>query len=71
MAAPHAIHGDFPADADCIDPSKMTGSGFAWLPEGDERAGSLRAALPDDAETGSCKPRAMLKDEAACLVAGG
>ncbi|MBB1496842.1 hypothetical protein [Paracoccus sp. MC1862] len=57
MAAPHAIHGDFPADADRIDPSKMTGSGFAWL--------------PDDAETGSCKPRAMLRDEAACLVAGG
>lgn len=66
MAAPYAIHGDFPGDTRRIGPSRMTG-GF----EGEKRANAWRAALADDAGTGACKPRAMLKDEAACFVAGG
>lgn len=78
MAAPHAIHEEFPGDADRIHQLKMTDGRFARLLQeyddiNDKVAGaeSRQAPMSDDAETDLRKRRAMLKDEIARAIAGG
>ena len=78
MAAPHAIHEEFPNDADRIHQLKVTDSHFARLLEdydqiNDQVAGaeSRQAPISDGAETELRKKRAMLKDEIARALAGG
>ena len=78
MAAPHAIHEEFPGDADRIHQLKMTDGHFARLLEeydriNDQVAGaeSRQAPMSDKAETDLRKHRARLKDEIARALAGG
>lgn len=78
MAAPHAIHEEFPGDADRIHQLKMTDRHFARLLEeydriNDQVAGaeSRQAPMSDEAETDLRKRRARLKDEIARALAGG
>ncbi|PAU97301.1 YdcH family protein [Paracoccus salipaludis] len=78
MAAPHAIHEEFPGDADRIHQLKMTDGHFARLLEeydriNDQVAGaeSRQAPMSDEAETDLRKRRARLKDEIARALAGG
>ena len=77
MAAPHAIHEEFPNDADRIHQRKMTDGHFARLLQeyddiNDQVAGaeSRQAPMSGDAETDLRKRRAMLKDEIARAIAG-
>lgn len=76
MAAPHAIHEEFPDDAQRIHELKVTNSRFARLLEeydevNDRVAGaeSRQAPMSDEAETELRKRRAMLKDEIARAIA--
>ena len=78
MAAPHAIHEEFPNDADRIHHLKVTDGHFARLLQdydeiNDQVAGaeSRQAPMSDEAETELRKKRAMLKDEIARALAGG
>ena len=78
MAAPHAIHEEFPNDAERIHRLKVTDGRFARLLAdydqiNDQVAGaeSRQAPMSDEAETDLRKKRAMLKDEIARALAGG
>lgn len=78
MAAPHAIHEEFPGQADRLHQLKMADGRFArLLREHDEINGRAAGAearqspVPGDAETGLRKRHASLKDEIARALAGG
>lgn len=77
MAAPHAIHEEFPNDADRIHHLKMTDDRFARLLQdydevNDRVAGAESRQVPmsDEAEIELRKKRAMLKDEIARVIGG-
>ena len=76
MAAPHAIHEEFPNDAERIHTLKVSNAHFARLLEeydqvNDEVAGaeSRQTPMSDEAESGLRRKRASLKDEIAQMLA--
>ncbi len=76
MAAPHAIHEEFPNDAQRIHALKLVDAHFARLLEqydtiNDQVAGaeSRQHPMSDEAEMALRKQRAALKDEIARLLA--
>ena len=76
MAAPHAIHEEFPNDAERIHALKGSNAHFARLLEeydqvNDEVAGaeSRQTPMSDEAESGLRRKRASLKDEIAQMLA--
>lgn len=78
MAAPHAIHEEFPADSERIHQLKISDNRFArLLEEYDEindqvaAAESLHTPMSDAAETQLRKQRMVLKDEIARMIAAG
>ena len=77
MAAPHAIHEEFPDATDRIHALKLSDGHFARLLDdydtvNDRVAGaeSRQTPMSADAETDLRKERARLKDEIARLLAG-
>ena len=75
MAAPHAIHEEFPNDADRIHALKVSDAHFARLLDeydsvNDEVAGaeSRQTPMSDEAEQALRKKRAHLKDEIARML---
>lgn len=77
MAAPHAIHEEFPNDADRIHELKVSDAHFARLLDeydqvNDQVAGaeSRQAPMSDEAETALRMRRAALKDQLARLITG-
>ena len=75
MAAPHAIHEEFPNDADRIHALKVSDAHFARLMEeydaiNDEVAGaeSRQPPMTEEAEVELRKKRAALKDEIARML---
>lgn len=77
MAAPHAIHEEFPNDADRIHHLKVSDTHFARLLDqydavNDQVAAAESRHVPmsDEAETDLRKKRAMLKDEIARAISG-
>ena len=75
MAAPHAIHEEFPNDAALIHDLKVSDAHFARLLEeydsvNDEvcAAESRHVPMSDEAETTLRKRRAVLKDEIARML---
>lgn len=75
MAAPHAIHEEFPNDADRIHALKVSDAHFARLMEeydaiNDEVAGaeSRQTPMTEEAEVELRKKRAALKDEIARML---
>lgn len=78
MAAPHAIHEEFPASAEQIHRLKTTDAHFARLLQdydevNDQVAGaeSRQSPMSESAEADLRRRRAMLKDEIARVLAGG
>ena len=76
MAAPHAIHEEFPNDGERIHALKVSNAHFARLLEeydqvNDEVAGaeSRQTPMSDEAESGLRRKRASLKDEIAQMLA--
>ncbi|CAM3761710.1 YdcH family protein [Paracoccus yeei] len=76
MAAPHAIHEEFPNDAARIHALKLGDAHFAWLLDeydavNDQVAGaeSRQTPMSAEAETALRKQRAALKDDIARLLA--
>ena len=76
MAAPHAIHEEFPADGERIHALKISNAHFArLLAEYDEvndqvaGAESRQTPMSDEAENGLRRKRAALKDEIAQMLA--
>ena len=76
MAAPHAIHEEFPNDADRIHALKVSDAHFARLLDeydaiNDQVAAaeSLHTPMSDAAETQLRKQRMVLKDEIARMIA--
>lgn len=76
MAAPHAIHEEFPNDAARIHALKISDAHFArLLVDYDQVNDQVAAAesrhtpMSDEAETALRKRRAALKDEIARLIA--
>lgn len=76
MAAPHAIHEEFPNDAELLHKLKVSDAHFARLMEeydsvNDEVAGaeSRHTPMSEEAEVALRKKRAALKDEIARLIA--
>ncbi|WP_112874748.1 YdcH family protein [Paracoccus endophyticus] len=77
MAAPHAIHEEFPDAADRIHALKLSNGHFARLLDdydsvNDRVAGaeSRQTPMSAEAETDLRKERARLKDEIARMLAG-
>lgn len=77
MAAPHAIHEEFPRDAERIHALKISSSRFARLLEEYDAvndqvsaAESRQRPISDAAEGELRRRRAALKDEIAGLIAG-
>lgn len=77
MAAPHAIHEEFPDHADRIHQLKMTDGHFARLLQeydaiNDRVAGaeSRQSPMSEEAEGDLRRRRAMLKDEIARAISG-
>ncbi|ABL71712.1 MULTISPECIES: YdcH family protein [Paracoccus] len=77
MAAPHAIHEEFPNDAARIHELKVSDAHFARLLEeydeiNDQVAGaeSRHTPMSEEAEIALRKQRAALKDEIARMLAG-
>lgn len=75
MAAPHAIHEEFPADAGIIHKLKVESTRFARLLDdyddvNDQVAGaeSRQTPMSEEAEADLRKRRAHLKDEIARLI---
>lgn len=75
MAAPHAIHEEFPNDAERIHQLKVSDNHFARLLEeydsvNDQVAGaeSRQTPMSDEAEAELRKQRARLKDEIARML---
>ncbi|QRZ15917.1 DUF465 domain-containing protein [Paracoccus methylovorus] len=75
MAAPHAIHEEFPNDAGVIHELKVSDTRFARLLEeydevNDEVAAAESRHVPmsEEAETALRKKRAALKDEIARML---
>ena len=75
MAAPHAIHEEFPSDAAVIHKLKVENTRFARLLDdydavNDEVAGaeSRQTPMSEEAEAELRKRRAHLKDEIARLI---
>ena len=76
MAAPHAIHEEFPQEGERIHALKVSNAHFARLLEeydqvNDEVAGaeSRQTPMSDEAESGLRRKRASLKDEIAQMRA--
>lgn len=76
MAAPHAIHEEFPNDAERIHDLKLSDAHFARLlgeydAVNDQVAGaeSRQTPMSDEAEAELRKQRAVLKDEIARILA--
>ncbi|MDO5621992.1 MAG: YdcH family protein [Paracoccus sp. (in: a-proteobacteria)] len=76
MATPHAIHEEFPADAEVIHKLKVSDAHFARLLEeyddvndDVENAAANVTPMSDAAETDLRKKRAHLKDEIARAIA--
>lgn len=76
MAAPHAIHEEFPTDGERIHALKVSNAHFARLLEeydqvNDQVAGaeSRQTPMSDEAESGLRRKRASLKDEIAQMLA--
>ncbi|HRM75168.1 MAG TPA: YdcH family protein [Paracoccus sp. (in: a-proteobacteria)] len=76
MAAPHAIHEEFPQEGERIHALKVSNAHFARLLEeydqvNDEVAGaeSRQTPMSDEAESGLRRKRASLKDEIAQMLA--
>ena len=76
MAAPHAIHEEFPADAEIIHRLKVEDTHFARLLDeydsvNDQVAGAETTTAPttQEHETELRKQRSHLKDEIARLIA--
>lgn len=76
MAAPHAIHEEFPNDAGRIHELKVSDARFARLLEDYDAindqvfgAESRHTPMSDEAETELRRKRAALKDEIARLLA--
>ena len=76
MAAPHAIHEEFPNDGERIHALKVSNAHFARLLEeydqvNDEVAGaeSRQTPMSDEAESGLRRKRASLKDQIAHMLA--
>lgn len=76
MAAPHAIHEEFPHDGERIHALKVSNAHFARLLEeydqvNDQVGGaeSRQTPMSDEAESGLRRKRAALKDEIAQMLA--
>lgn len=76
MAAPHAIHEEFPSDAQRIHELKLSDAHFARLLDeydavNDQVAAaeSRQAPMSEEAEAGLRKQRAALKDQIARILA--
>ena len=76
MAAPHAIHEEFPDDGERIHALKVSNAHFARLlaeydQVNDQVAGaeSRQTPMSDEAENGLRRKRAALKDEIAQMLA--
>lgn len=75
MAAPHAIHDEFPGDADLIHGLKLRDAHFARLLDEYDRvndqvhsAEALIHPISEDAERGLRRQRTHLKDEIARML---
>ena len=76
MAAPHAIHEEFPKDAERIHALKVSNAHFARLLEEYDQvndqvfgAESRHTPMSHEAEAGLRRKRASLKDEIAKMLA--
>ena len=76
MAAPHAIHEEFPNDGERIHALKVSNAHFARLLEEYDQvndqvfgAESRHTPMSDEAENGLRRKRAALKDEIAQMLA--